>query len=160
MLALTKRVDYGLMALTGIAGSERPMSARELAERYGLSYPLLANVLKDLSAAGLVDSSRGKNGGYKLAQDPVFLSVATVIAALEGPFQLAACTGNDHAAGCELSDGCTVKWSINRIHETILRTLGGVTVADILSESRVGRSASLSDGSAQSFHEVPLELEV
>jgi Rrf2 family protein len=162
MLSLTKRVDYGLIALADLSGSLDPVSARCLADRHQVSYPLLANVLKDLCVAGLVSSCRGKNGGYRLIADPAFVTVWNVIEALEGPFQLAACTGVDHAEGCDISLGCTIKWSVNKIHGAILSVLGGVTISDIVAEARIGANGALvEEGShSSSFHEVPLNLEV
>jgi Rrf2 family protein len=162
MLSLTRRVDYGLIALADLCGSLIPISARDLAERHQVSYPLLANVLKELCSMGLVSSSRGKKGGYRLIADPAFVTVQQVIEALEGPFQLAACTGVDHAAGCEISSGCTIKWSVNKIHSAILKTLGSVTISDIVAEARVGASGVLIEKGSEKvgFHEVPLNMEV
>ena len=162
MLSLTKRVDYGLIALADLCGASNPVSARDLAERHHVSLPLLANVLKDLCAFGLVSSSRGKRGGYRLIADPAFVTVEQVIEALEGPFQLAACTGSEHAAGCDISTNCTIKWSVNKIHSAVQKILGNVTISDIVSQARVGSSEVLvdkKDGDV-AFHEVPLNLEV
>lgn len=161
MLTLTKRVDYGLLALTGMADSDQPLSSRGLAERYNLSPTLLANVLKKLCSANLVTSIRGKNGGYKLAKAPIVMTVAEVVEALEGPFQLAACTGEHQGAGCDIAPCCSIKWSVNRIHGAIFKVLGEMTIADILADSKAGATATLADTKQFSgFHEIPLNLEV
>ena len=78
MLQLTKRTEYGLIALVHLmdqrdlaSHSEAVfVSAREIGERYPVPRRLLAEVLKDLARAELVDSARGSTGGYSLARDP------------------------------------------------------------------------------------------
>lgn len=162
MLSFTKRIDYGLIAMTTLCGSSQPVSARGLAERHGLSYPLLANVLKSLGHAGLVDSTRGKNGGYRLIVDPAFTTVRDVIEAVEGPFQLADCTGHDQGAGCCHSEACNVKWSVHKIHEAIADVLSAMTLSDILSQSQAGARRVLVESGSEhmGFQQVPLNLEV
>lgn len=162
MLQLTRKTDYALIAMTALAGEVSPVSARDLAERHSLSQPLLANVLKDLGAAGLVSSVRGKHGGYRLAADPAFVSIGQVIEALEGPFQLAGCTGTESAAGCEISGCCTVKWTVRSIHDAMVEILRKVTIADVVSHARAGAAGVLSETDVKGleFHEVPLNLEV
>src|SRR4051794_14000296 len=97
MLNLTKRVDYGLIALTHLALPVRHqdpvagsgaganadidiiaptrLSVRGAAETYHMSQPLLANVMKDLARVGFVRSARGTKGGYELAVPASELSV-------------------------------------------------------------------------------------
>jgi len=162
MLSLTKRVDYGLIALTHLASASSSVSARELAAAHSLSPALLANVLKVLCGEDLVSSSRGKHGGYRLAVDPAFLSVQMVIEVLEGPFQLASCMGDEGSKSCEIVPSCTVKWSVNKIHKAIVGLLGGVTLADIVSDATTGSQRVLAEEPAGvgSFRDVPLTLEV
>src|SRR4051794_23260368 len=96
MLNLTKRVDYGLIALTHLAlHREKRLSAREVAQVYGLSQPLLANVFKELARLGFVRSVRGTKGGYELAQEPREIPVGRLVESLEGPVRLTECIGSD-----------------------------------------------------------------
>src|SRR5262245_1380439 len=71
MLQLTKRTEYGLIALVHMVDRERQLvSVREISEHYPIPRRLLAEVLKDLCRANLVDSQRGATGGYVLAREP------------------------------------------------------------------------------------------
>lgn len=71
MLKLTKRTEYGLIALVHLAEhTGRVISAREIGEQYPVPRRLLAEVLKDLQHASLIDSQRGAHGGYSLAHPP------------------------------------------------------------------------------------------
>lgn len=159
MLNLTKRVDYGLIALThltalrnhaapeqGQAAPSRP-SVREMAELYRMSQPLLANVMKDLARLGFVRSVRGTKGGYELALAPEGLSVGRVVEALEGPLRLTECAA--HADGtspapaptpeseltCSIAGSCLIKRSVWIIHAKIRDALYSVTIADLARQS-------------------------
>ena len=70
MLRLSKKADYALISLGYLA--EHPgevVSAREIAERCGLPLPLLMNILKVLHQRGILRSTRGASGGYRLVGD-------------------------------------------------------------------------------------------
>jgi len=150
MLNLTKRVDYGLIALTHLACVERAepigngaaaarLSVRGMAESYNMSQPLLANVMKDLARLGFVRSVRGTKGGYELAFPPEQLTVGRVAEALEGPLRLTECVqaqeGQAHESGegtaCSVFGSCLIKRSLFLVHTKIRDALYGVTIADL-----------------------------
>ncbi len=72
MLKLTKKADYGLIAVRHLA--ERfpatACSAKEIARAYGIPTELLAKILQKLAKNGLLVSQHGTNGGYALARRP------------------------------------------------------------------------------------------
>ena len=72
MLRLTKKADYGLMALKFLAehGDTPSLSAKDIAEAYGIPPQLLAKILQRLTKAGLLKSHAGTNGGYALSRPP------------------------------------------------------------------------------------------
>ena len=84
MLNMTKKTGYGLIAMTHLAslsGGELAC-ARKIAEQFNLPTSLMMNVLKQLSAAGFVESVRGARGGYRLAKRPEDISLADLVEAL------------------------------------------------------------------------------
>jgi Rrf2 family protein len=87
MLKLTKKADYGLMALKYLAEHpETPaLSAKDVADAYGIPAQLLAKILQRLTKTGLLRSHAGMNGGYALARDPRQISAFEVIHAIDGP---------------------------------------------------------------------------
>jgi Rrf2 family protein len=122
MLQLTKRTEYGLIALVAMVGRrDEYVSAREISEHYKVPRRLLAEVLKDLSRASLVESQRGATGGYALARSADEISVAEVVAALEGAPSLAGCEklSPAHGSECELEDGCPIRSPLQVIREGI-----------------------------------------
>src|SRR3954468_4298429 len=76
MLRLSKKADYALISLGYLAEhSDQVVSAREIAGRCGLPLPLLMNILKVLHHRGILRSTRGASGGYRLASDLSKLSL-------------------------------------------------------------------------------------
>jgi FeS assembly SUF system regulator len=131
VLRITMQTDYGIILLTRMAGEpERLFSAPELAGETELSPPMVSKILKLLAAEGVLVSQRGASGGYSLARPPEAISVAEVIAVLEGPIALTACIA--HGPGdCEREPSCPTRGHWHRINEAIRRTLDGISLADI-----------------------------
>lgn len=136
MLALTKRSEYGLIALVHLV--DRPgdvVSAREIGDTYEVPRRLLAEVLKALSRSGLVDSFRGASGGYQLAREPELITVAQAVTAIEEAPPRDACesdikTQNGWSA-CEMSSTCPIKTPIQRLRAGIWGLLHQTTLRDL-----------------------------
>ena len=84
-MRITAKVDYAVRALVELAAADGPLKAEEIAERQHIPVRFLLNILGRLTLAGLTESRRGSEGGYRLALDPVDISIADVIRAVEGP---------------------------------------------------------------------------
>jgi len=136
MLKLTKKADYGLIALKHLAvyGHESA-SAKEIADTYGVPLPLLSKILQRLAKAGFLRSEHGTNGGYKLARDPREITALEVIRSIDGPIVLTACF-TEHGA-CTHTDKCNVREPLRKVHEGILRLLSGITISDMSQEDCV-----------------------
>src|SRR5262245_47274373 len=134
MLALTKRTEYALIALCHLARQpEAIVSARDLARAYAVRLPLLMNVLKALNQKGLVRSTRGATGGYRLSQPPEMISIVRVAEAIEGPMRLVKCVSTEHETDslCELIGTCPVRQPVLRVHEHLAQFLSRVSIADL-----------------------------
>jgi len=131
MLKLTKKADYGLIALKhlsmlDVTGSA---SAKEIAETYHIPLPLLAKVLQKLAKNGFLRSVHGTNGGYRLAREASRINALEVIRSIDGPIILTSCF-TDHAV-CDQSNHCNVREPLRKIHEGILGLLESITIADM-----------------------------
>lgn len=131
MLRLSKKTDYALLALSCLtcAGEEdRAVSAREIAERYGIPVAFLAKILQALVRGKVLVSTSGQAGGYRLARPAGQISVGAVIAIVDGPTALAECRcGND----CDGEDGCASRDPLNTINARISEMLNTISVAEI-----------------------------
>src|SRR5437763_773221 len=72
MLKLTKKADYGLIAMRHLAQNSEhgSVSAKDLADAYGIPQEALAKILQRLAKAGLLKSMHGTRGGYTLSREP------------------------------------------------------------------------------------------
>lgn len=87
-------VEYGihsLMAMIDTKGNNRDMSVREMAELQNVPYDYLGKIFTRLSRAGLVVSSEGKGGGFRLARAPELISVLDVVRAIDGQKSMFEC---------------------------------------------------------------------
>jgi Rrf2 family protein len=141
MLRLTKKADYGLIAVRHLAIKPRAASAKEIAETYGIPLPLLAKVLQKLAKGGLMVSIPGSNGGYRLARDPRSISALEVIRAIDGPVLLASCL--TAGRGCYQSERCNVREPLRKIHERILSLLESITISEMSEEEPTDRSLTV-----------------
>jgi len=144
---LSKGTDYGIRILAHLArsGGSATHNAREVAADLTLPVPMVSKVMKSLARAGVLESHRGAKGGFNLARRPEELSVAAMIAALEGPVALTQCQVGP--ALCEHEASCNVQqpWSV--INTAVNNTLATITLSDLISPGfpRAGSVLSLSD---------------
>lgn len=131
MLRMSKLTDYGTVVLAELAaGRSGYVSAAEVAQATGLGLPTVSKLLKTLAKAGLVTSTRGSHGGYRLARDATRISAADVIDAFEGPVSITECSASESHCGLEAM--CTVGHAWQRINVAIRRALDEISLADLL----------------------------
>jgi Rrf2 family protein len=140
MLKLTKKADYGLIALRHLALHPNGASAKEIAALYGIPTPLLAKVLQKLARTGLLTAAHGSAGGYRLVRDPRSVSALEVVRAIDGPIILTSCFTH---GGCYQSGRCSVKEPLRKIHEGILQLLENITISEIAQEAPAPQAAAL-----------------
>ncbi len=131
MLRLTKKADYGLMALKYLAetSASGAQSAKDIAEAYHIPPPLLAKILQTLARAGLLVSHAGTNGGYALARPAKEISAFEVIRAIDGPLFITSCI-TIHGA-CDLAGHCTIKEPLRKVNDSIKDLLSGIRISDL-----------------------------
>lgn len=143
--SLTRKTDYALVALAALAehsgdGEARPLSAREIAERFDLPLPLLMNVLKDLHRAKILCSRRGAGGGYILCHDPAQVTMLQIIEANEGPVHVAMCCDEDDAekepcVACRALHRCPILTPMQRFDDMVRNFLAQVTLKDLMQQN-------------------------
>ncbi len=131
MLRISRLTDYGTVLLAHLAGEHGTVcSAADVSAATGIALPTVSKLLKSLARADLVNSTRGTNGGYRLARDPRLISAAHVIDALEGPVSITECSAaNSH---CVIEHVCCVGNAWKRINVAIRHALDEVSLIDLL----------------------------
>jgi len=133
MLKLSKKVDYGLMAISHIAFCEdekKIVNTKRIAEEYRIPVELLAKILQKMAKGGLITSLNGPKGGYVLARPPRDITVGQVVNAIEGPIELVHCY-RENETDCQQLSKCSVRKPIRRIQDSIARLLDSITIEEI-----------------------------
>lgn len=127
MLKLTKKADYGLIAMRHLAehADLGACSSKDLAEMYSIPQEALAKILQRLTKAGLLTSQYGTNGGYILARDPRQISAFEVIRAIDGPLFMTSCSTD---SDCDQSDRCTIRGPLRKVSRSIEDVLNRLTI--------------------------------
>jgi Rrf2 family protein len=131
MLKISKKADYGMMALMHLAQHQDrgAWSAREIAERYSIPLELMAKILQKLVQRGLLVSHHGTNGGYSLARSADAISAADVISAIEGPLSLTSCLSDE--GFCVQFEKCNLKSPLQHLNDTVVQLLSRITIAEM-----------------------------
>jgi len=136
VLRVSKLTDYATVIMTVLAGvrdaggADNVLSAQDLAALARLELPTVSKLLKQLAHAQLVTSTRGVNGGYRLARAPQQITIADIVTAMEGPIGMTECSAHAGACGHEPHCGVRVNWQ--RINHAIADALASVTLADMV----------------------------
>ena len=131
MLRMTKQADYGIVLMTHMASDPGVRAtAAELSEETQIPLPMVSKILKMLSKDGLLNSHRGVKGGYALARAPERITVAAMIAALEGPIAFTECI--EGAPGsCSQEAVCRLRGNWQRINNVLQGALESITLAEL-----------------------------
>ena len=135
MIRLSKKVEYGLIALRHLAllPTGESATAREIAEIYSLPQELCAKSLSLLSRAGLVASTQGIRGGYSLARRPETISVHDVIVAIEErDAGITECMDGSDECGCIRQESCVIREPLRQMQEDITKILTATTLARLI----------------------------
>ena len=140
IMKLTARGRYAVTAILDVAlhGRAAPVPLADVAARQGISRSFLEQLFRTLREAGLVASTRGADGGYRLARAAQDISVAEVILAAGEPIDSTRCGGLEN---CQDSSPCLTHALWDGLNSHIRAYLEGVTLADAL-RSRTARAAA------------------
>ncbi|MDX1396704.1 MAG: Rrf2 family transcriptional regulator [Gemmatimonadota bacterium] len=127
----SRACEYAILGLTVLA--DRPRDTwtlrSEIAETAGLPYPFAGKILQDLVRAGLLESVRGRGGGYRLAKAPEDIHLIDIRRAIDGTDDLDACAvGLDP---CSDETPCPLHHDFKRVRETIREYLTATTLAQV-----------------------------
>ncbi|RQO82423.1 Rrf2 family transcriptional regulator [Acidovorax sp. FJL06] len=133
-MRLTQWTDYTLRVLMYCAATEgraQPVTITEVAEGYGISRSHLMKIVQQLSALGMLETTRGRGGGMRLMRPASAINIGAVVRATETDFNLVECF--DPATNqCRLSSHCRLKGVLGQAMQAYLAVLDGVTLADLM----------------------------
>jgi Rrf2 family protein len=141
VLKLSKKADYGLMAMKHFAehAHEGSCSAKDVAEAYAIPPEVLAKILQRLARAGLLHAQHGIRGGYTLARPAQEISAFEVIRVIDGPLFITSCI--TVRGECDQTQRCTIREPLRKVNQSIEEVLKKIRIAD-MTESTDGASES------------------
>src|SRR5436190_11983185 len=131
---LTKKSKYGLKALLILAqhAGQGPMLVTDLAERERIPKKFLETILLDLKRHGLVQSKKGKGGGYFLRRRPDEITVGQVVRLLDGPLALVPCASQTAYMPCDdcIDEAvCGIRMAMKAVRDATAKILDHTTLA-------------------------------
>jgi len=128
---ITRNTDYAVRALCCIAEQKQEViSADQLVKSLKMPRPFLRKILQALNKEGLLNSSKGKGGGFALAVSPGKITLTDVMKIFQGPIKLNECTFKKKV--CPNVKDCLLKKKIDEIEKEVIAKLKAITIASII----------------------------
>ena len=129
-MQLTRYTDYALRVLIYLSlHREKLVTIDEVKDFYDISRNHLMKVVHDLSVKGFIETTRGKNGGMKLAHTPDQIAIGEVVRQMEPNFKIVECQTDDNKI-CRVSTICSLKSVLDDALDNFLTHLDQFTLAD------------------------------
>lgn len=151
-MVLTRRSKYALRALVHLARArgKRSVLIGEIAEKERIPKKFLEAILLELRNKGVLESRRGKGGGYQLAEPPAKILVGQIIRLMDGPIAPVRCVSQSAYAACEDCPDeavCTIRLVMRAVREKICEVVDRTSVSDLVEreeELRMNANRTLS----------------
>ncbi|HEX3698577.1 MAG TPA: Rrf2 family transcriptional regulator [Polyangia bacterium] len=136
MQTVSMKARYALRALYALADDENrsPVLIADLAERQRIPRKFLEAILLELRNAGLLQSKKGKGGGYALAKPPTEITIGQVMRAIDGPLAPIPCVSERAYVRCETcpsEETCGTHLVMKEVRDAIAKVLDGTTLASV-----------------------------
>ena len=141
---LTKKAQYALYALRYLAMKKDtgPVLIKDIVDVEFLPKKFLEAILIDLKNAGIVNSKKGKNGGYYLIKEPKDINFADVIRLFDGAIALLPCATYKYyekCQKCENDDDCGLRNVVKEIRDKTVAILKDLSLQDVIDRDKTGR---------------------
>ena len=138
-MKITTKSRYAIrsiFALVMMGGDAKPVALTQIAEYEDISRKYLEQIFIKLKKAGIVEGSRGAQGGYMLARDPEKIRLKEVIYAMDGPVNISDCTQEEN---CDHYSTCGINWLWSGLKETVDTYLDNITIHDLKRQAFGGK---------------------
>jgi Rrf2 family protein len=148
MRTISRKTQYGLKAMISLGQryGGGPVLIATISREESIPMKFLEVILLELKGHGLLESKKGKNGGYALARPPSTVTIGSLIRVLEGPLAPLPCASETQFHACEECadvENCGVRMIMRQVRDAIADVLDKTTLAELLQRIEVGRSRNL-----------------
>lgn len=132
-MRLTLYTDYSLRVLLyiGVKGNEKLSTVQEVSDAYGISRNHLTKVVHELGKLGLIETVRGRGGGFRLNMEPKEINIGDVVRKMEDDFHLVECF-NCATNKCVITPVCKLKDVLHEALGAYFKVLDSYTLADFV----------------------------
>ena len=137
-MRITQESDYALRIVTALALADGTVDAGTLSEETAVTPRFTLKILHKLVRSGILSSSKGTNGGYRLSRPAEHLTMKNVIEAIEGPIVIARCLHSDENCsqnGVTKSD-CRYHHIFREVSSQVADTFDAICIADVIKTSQ------------------------
>ena len=133
---ISKKCKYAIKALLYLAENQidkNPIFSSEIAEKENIPRKFLETILRELRNFQILQSLRGKTGGYRLLKKPEEIKLAELIRLMDGPIALLPCVSLNYYASCDEceEDVCQIKMVFEQVRDKTLEILNETTIASM-----------------------------
>jgi Rrf2 family protein len=139
---LSQKAKYALRAILMLAeysNRDDLLAISDIAKREGIPRKFLEAILVELRDRRLLESRRGRRGGYRLAKSPHTITFGEVIRIIDGPLALIGCASRSRFEPCDDctdTETCSIRWVMLKARDAIAQTLDGYTLAEAVRQHR------------------------
>lgn len=130
-MKISKKAYYGLRAAVCLADADEPISAHKLAQNEYIPEDFLEKILQKLRISGIIESTKGVEGGYMLTEKPV--SVWDILKSLDGPVRTFSPPLGQGTIPCDFPSHCRTNAVLRQVEEAVEQTLSGMTISQMSS---------------------------
>jgi Rrf2 family protein len=150
MRTISKRTQYGLKAVLALGRryGEGPVLIATLADTERIPLKFLEVILLALKGRGLLESKKGKHGGYQLSRPPSTITVGSLVRMLEGPLAPLPCASELAFQPCEECgdvESCGTRIIMRQVRDAMAGVLDRTTLADLIRRSDAARAGKTPD---------------
>src|SRR5215469_8465143 len=137
MRTISKRTQYGLKAVIALGRryGEGPVLIASLSAEETIPLKFLEGILLDLKGRGVLESKKGKGGGYQLSRPPSTITIGSIIRFMEGPLAPLPCASETAFKACEECpdvESCGIRIIMRQVRDRMAEVLDKTTLADLL----------------------------
>lgn len=147
MRTISKRTQYALKAMIALGRryGQAPMLIASLSEEESIPLKFLENILLELKGYGILESKKGKGGGYRLSRPPSTITIGSVIRIMEGPLAPLPCaseTAFRACAECRDVETCGTRIIMRQVRDAMASVLDNTTLAQLIRKTDTDRVKS------------------
>jgi Rrf2 family protein len=136
---LSKKSKYALKAMMVLAKEygQGPVLISDLARRENIPHKFLELILLELKNQGLLQSKKGKGGGYFLGREPHLITVGNIVRVLDGPIAPLACvsqTAYMRCRECRNERSCGIRIVMKEVRDATAKIMDSTSLSDMLKQ--------------------------